>query len=51
MALGSSFGDEVVIPLAKRQQNTITIYNANQAIMSSILRVIEDSDIQAKFLS
>lgn len=49
VSLGSSFGDEVVLKLAKRQGNDITILNTNGVIKNSIRRIMEDSSVTVSF--
>ena len=45
-SLGSSFGDEILPKLAKKNNNTISIKNANIAVKSCIKKIIEDTGIK-----
>ncbi len=49
MSMGSSFGDEVVVRLARIQGNQIAIFNANDGIKNCISRVIEETGIAVNF--
>jgi hypothetical protein len=44
-SLGSSFGDEVVPPLALRQSNSITIKNANDTVKAVLRDIATDANI------
>ena len=50
MSLGSSFGDEVLVPLAQQNSNTIYIKNANPVIKQCISLIEEDSNIKVKYV-
>ena len=50
MSIGSSFGDEVIVKLAERQENTIEVLNVNDGIRSCIKRVIEGTSVELKFI-
>ena len=45
MSLGSSFGDEVVVRLARLQGNRIGVVNANDGIRACMKRVVEGTDV------
>ena len=49
MALGSSFGDEVLPNVAKYHQGIIRIVNANKAIQSCISKIEEDFKFIVKY--
>ncbi len=49
VSLGSSFGDEIIPPLAEGQENTISILNANSVIRNCIRRIIEETTITVSF--
>lgn len=49
MAMGSSFGDEVVPSVAMRQGNTVEIRHANPIIRNCLLRVIENTPVTLTF--
>ena len=49
VSLGSSFGDEVVPPLALRQEKNISIINANHSIKTILRDVAADASINIKF--
>ena len=49
VSLGSSFGDEVVVPVAERQGNRLTVVHANNVIKNSIRRSTEDTLIVLSF--
>ncbi|MBI4924783.1 MAG: DUF4325 domain-containing protein [Bdellovibrio sp.] len=44
-SLGSSFADEVVLPLAQKQGNQITILNANNVVRSCLRDVHDETGI------
>lgn len=46
ISLGSSFGDEVVAAIAKRQEGRIQVLNAGKAIKSCLTRLAEDHHIK-----
>lgn len=50
MALGSSFGDEVVTPLARLNQNHIRVMNTNAAIRECLSKIVEDSNITIEII-
>ena len=50
VSLGSSFGDEVLPKLAEKNNNEIGVKNANQAIVSCIKKIVEDSGIKVEYL-
>ena len=45
-AIGSSFGDEVVPPLAAKQDNKIQIKNANETVRSILADIATDASIE-----
>ncbi len=49
-ALGSSFGEEVVVPFAKKQGCKITIRSANSAVKSCLLLIAKDFNLSINFL-
>ncbi len=51
MSLGSSFGDEVLPPIAQHNGNKVSVKNANPAIKSCIEKIVEDTGIEVKYLS
>lgn len=48
-SLGSSFGDEVVTPIAKYNGGSVEIYNANSAVKTALKDVEEDGEIKILF--
>lgn len=48
-SLGSSFGDEVVTPIAKHNGGIIEIYNATSAVKAALKDVEEDGEIKIIF--
>lgn len=51
MSMGSSFGDEVLVEIAKKQSNKILVFNTNDAIKNCIYLVIEGLPIEVIFLN
>lgn len=51
MSLGSSCGDEILGAIASKQDFTIPVVNANQAVKSCLLKVAEDLKITIKFMN
>ncbi len=49
IALGSSFGDEVVLKIAEKQGGYLHIAGANGIIKNSLLRIVEDTSIELFF--
>ena len=49
ISLGSSFGDEVILNLAKEQSNQVTIKNTNKVIKNSVRRIVEERNIDVLF--
>jgi hypothetical protein len=47
--IGSSFGDEVIPPLAKTQGNKVTLHNVNDDMKAIIEDVASDAGIQVTF--
>lgn len=50
VSLGSSFGDEVILPLAEKQNRKIIVLNANNVIKNSVRRIVEDRLIEISFV-
>jgi RNA 3'-terminal phosphate cyclase len=50
IALGSSFGDEVLPNLYLKNKNKLKIKNINNAIRACIKKIEEDSGIKVEFL-
>ena len=50
MSLGSSCGDEILSAIASRQDSTVQVMNANQAVISCLKKVAEDLKITIRFL-
>lgn len=48
-SLGSSFGEEVIVPFAKKQGNKITIRSANAPVRSCIQLIAKDFDLTIDF--
>ena len=48
MALGSSFGDEVIPKLAIRQGSILSVRNANKSIQSCMKKILEDIQFSVK---
>lgn len=46
VSMGSSFGDEVILKLAKLQGDLIRVLNINDGIRASIKRVIEGTPVK-----
>lgn len=49
VAMGSSFGDEVVMKIARMQGNAIRVLNANNAIRDCVSKIIEDTNVEVDF--
>ena len=50
-SIGSSFGDEVVPPLAAKQNNKIGIRNANETVKAILKDIAEDAGIEIEDLA
>ncbi|NJL24861.1 MAG: STAS-like domain-containing protein [Calothrix sp. SM1_5_4] len=50
-SMGSSFGDEIVIPIARAQGNKIVVKNANPVITSCLTDIAEESQIDIEIKS
>ncbi len=50
VSLGSSFGDEIILPLAEKQNRKIIVLNANNIIKNSIRRIVEERSIEISFV-
>lgn len=50
VSLGSSFGDEVILLLAEKQNRKVIVINANNIIKNSIKRIVEDRSIEISFV-
>ena len=48
-SLGSSFGEEVIVPFAKKQGNKITIKSANAPVRSCIQLIAKDFSLDVVF--
>lgn len=48
-SLGSSFGEEVIVPFAKKQGNKITIRSANAPVRSCIQLIAKDFSLTVDF--
>jgi hypothetical protein len=49
MSLGSSFGDEVILKVARQQDNRLTIRSANHVIQNAVRRTVEETDVIISF--
>lgn len=49
VSLGSSFGDEVILKVAERQENKVAVFHANHVIQNAIRRTIEDTPVVVSF--
>lgn len=49
-AMGSPFGDEVIAPLAAKQQGKIIVKNANETIISVLKDVAADAGIEIEII-
>jgi len=49
MALGSSFGEELVLRVAEAQDNSVTVVNANNVIRNSLYRIAEGTSVHISF--
>lgn len=49
-SMGSSFGDEVVPPIAHSQNNLVSVINANNEVKSTLNDIAFDANIEIKFL-
>ncbi|MDP6630310.1 MAG: hypothetical protein QGH42_07965 [Kiritimatiellia bacterium] len=49
VALGSSFGEEVVRSIAKNQNDTVAIVNASNVVRNSLYRIAEGTSIHLSF--
>lgn len=45
-SMGSSFGDEVIPPMARLQGNQITILNASKVVRACICAIVEETKIK-----
>lgn len=50
ISLGSSFGEEVVVPFAKRQNNFIVVKSANSVVKRCLELIAKDFSLQIDFL-
>lgn len=48
ISISASFADEVLVPIAKNQSNTLEIYNASNPVWACILDVALDGEIIVK---
>lgn len=49
IALGSSFGEEVVVPIARNHENKMTIIGANPAVKSCLGQIAVDFKLDLVF--
>lgn len=49
-SLGSSFGEEFVVPIAKRQNNEIQIKGANAPVRNCLALIATDFNIKISFI-
>jgi len=49
VSLGSSFGDEVILKVAERQRNQLSVMNANRVIQNAVRRSAEDTSVTVSF--
>ncbi len=50
LSLGSSFGEEVIVPLAKKQGNKITVVSTIPPVKDCIVLIATDFDLEIKFI-
>ena len=50
LSLGSSFGEEVIVPIAKNQNNEIKIKGANSPVKDCVLLIASDFNIKVDFI-
>lgn len=48
-SLGSSFGEEVIVPFAKKQGNKVTIHSANAPVRNCIQLIAKDFNLVVDF--
>lgn len=48
-SLGSSFGEEVIVPFAKRQDNSMTVLAANAPVRDCINLIATDFGLKIEF--
>ena len=48
-SMGSSFGDEVIPPLARLQENELRILNASKMVRTCIDAIVEETKIKVSF--
>ena len=46
LSLGSSFGDEVIPAIARKQGGEITVLNPNRAVLACLIGIAEDHNIK-----
>ncbi len=50
LSLGSSFGEEVIVPIAKNQNNTIIIKGAISPVKDCVMLIAFDFNIKVDFI-
>lgn len=48
-SLGSSFGEEVIVPFARKQGNKITVRSASSAVKSCLQLIAKDFNLNINF--
>lgn len=48
-SLGSSFGEEVIVPFAKRQGDKVTVRSANSPVRSCLQLIAQDFNLKIDF--
>jgi hypothetical protein len=51
LSLGSSFGDEVIAPIAKMQDSSINVFNANIPVKACLNQIAENHKIKVNINS
>lgn len=46
ISLGSSFGDEIIPVIARKQGDQITVLNTNKAVWDCLIRIAEENKIR-----
>lgn len=49
ITLGSSFGEEILVPISQNGKNEIFALNANSAVKDCIQKIVEDFSIKISF--
>ena len=50
LSLGSSFGEEVIVPLAKNQGNKITVVSTIPPVKDCLVLIAADFDLKIEFM-